>query len=108
MLISFINWRKFSICPWICSWLLAMNFPLGVSGADSFVAGPLFSQFTLTLDAGRRTEAIGPFFYDEGQDSDKTWAIPPLFSRESDPDVELEADDLVYPVLTYRRFGTEY
>jgi hypothetical protein len=31
-----------------------------------------------------------------------------LFSHDSDPSVESDADDVLYPVLTYRRFGTEY
>ncbi|HLX94457.1 MAG TPA: hypothetical protein VKU37_01800 [Verrucomicrobiae bacterium] len=51
---------------------------------------------------------MGPFFYTQERDSEKTWAVPPLFSHDSDPSVDSEADDLLYPVLTYRRFGTEY
>ena len=102
------SFRKFAVCLWICSWLLAANFPFGAFAADNFVAGPLFSQFTLTLDNGHRTEIMGPFFYDQAKDSEKIWAVPPLFSHGTDPAVELEEDDLFYPVLTYRRFGTEY
>ena len=102
------SFRKFAVCLWICSWLLAANFPFGTFAADNFVAGPLFSQFALTLDTGQRTEAVGPFFFDQRVDSEKTWSVPPLFSHDADPSVESEADDLLYPVLTYRRFGTEY
>ena len=103
-----MNYRKFRLCLRICSWLVALNFPLIVFGADDFVAGPLFSRFALTLDSGSRTEAVGPFFYRQKKDSEKIWGVPPLFSFDTDPAVESDEDDLLYPVLTYRRFGTEY
>jgi hypothetical protein len=68
----------------------------------------LFDQFSLTLDSGQRTEAAGPFFYDQQKDSERTWAIPPLLSYDSDPAVESTEDDFFYPLLTYERYGTEY
>ena len=108
MLISLLNYRKLGLCLRICSWLVALNFPLIIFGADDFVAGPLFSRFTLTLDSGSRTEAVGPFFYNQKKDSEKIWGVPPLFSFDTDSAVESHEDDLLYPVLTYRRFGTEY
>ena len=43
-------------------------------------AGPLFDDFSLTLAEGRRTEALGPLFYSETSDTQKTWGIPPLCS----------------------------
>jgi hypothetical protein len=88
--------------------MLVLNFSFAVLGADNFVAGPFFSQFKLTLDLGNRTEAAGPFFYDQQSDSEKTWAIPPVFSFDCDPAVESKEYDLFYPVLTYECFGTEY
>jgi hypothetical protein len=75
---------------------------------EFFHAGPLFDQFSLTLDSGQRTEAVGPFFYDQQKDSERTWAIPPLLSYDSDPAVESTEDDFFYPLLTYERYGTEY
>ncbi len=78
-----MNYRKFRLCLRICSWLVALNFPLIVFGADDFVAGPLFSRFALTLDSGSRTEAVGPFFYSQQKDSEKTWGVPPLFSFDT-------------------------
>jgi hypothetical protein len=100
-------WKQFKI-PQICWWVLVLSFSFAAFGVDNFVAGPFFSQFPLTLDSGNRTEAIGPFFYNQQMDSEKTWSIPPLFSHDSDPAVESEEDDLLYPVLTYECFGTEY
>jgi hypothetical protein len=77
-------------------------------GADEFHAGPLYDQFPLTLDSGHRTEAVGPFFYNQQKDSEKTWAIPPLFSHETDPAIESREDDFLYPLLTYEYYGKEY
>jgi hypothetical protein len=76
--------------------------------ADVLNAGPAFDQFNLTLAAGHRTEALGPLFYSETKDSQKTWAIPPLFSITKDPVTDFAEFDLGYPVLTYDRYGSEY
>jgi hypothetical protein len=75
---------------------------------DHFHAGLLFDEFPLTLDAGHRTEAAGPFFYNQQKDTEKTWAIPPLFSHDTNSAVESREDDFVYPLLTYERYGTQY
>src|SRR5258708_31895818 len=48
--------------------------------ADFLSAGPLFQEFYLTLIPGHRIEALGPLFYREQSDTQKTWAVPPLFS----------------------------
>ena len=108
MLACLIRSRKIGRWLRICSWLMALHFPLAIFAADDFVAGPLFSRFTLTLDPGSRTEAMGPFFYSQKRDSEKIWGVPPSFSFDSDSAVESDEDDFLYPVLTYRRFGTEY
>jgi hypothetical protein len=79
-------------------------------------AGPAIDHFRLTLNDGKRKEAVGPFFYDEQvweQDNVKlnaarTWAIPPFFSRTVNPLTESEEYDFLYPVLTYDRFGDQY
>jgi hypothetical protein len=70
--------------------------------------GPLFDTFPLTLADGTRTEAAGPFYYQEQQDTQSTWAVPPLLSSVRDPATESQEFDFVYPVLTYDRFGSEY
>lgn len=71
-------------------------------------AGPLYDDFSLTLAEGRRTEALGPLFYSETSDTQKTWGIPPLFWHLSDSAIDVEKFDLLYPVLTCHRYGTEY
>ena len=79
------------------------------SGADEGPhAGFLFDEFNLTLDSGHRTEAFGPFFYSEERDTERTWALPPLFSHTEDPATESEEIDVLYPIITYDRFGDQY
>lgn len=74
----------------------------------SLNAGFLFDQFGLTLAEGHRTEAAGPFFYSQQQETQRTWAVPPIFSRTTDPELDYTEMDFAYPVLTYDRFGKEY
>ena len=92
----------------VCGLVLALCFCSSAFADSIFHAGLFFDEFPLTLDAGQRTEAVGPFFYDQQKDSERTWAIPPLFSHDANPDVESREDDLVYPLLTYERYGTQY
>jgi hypothetical protein len=93
---------------WICGLIFTSGFGCDCFGENEFHAGPFYDQFPLTLDSGRRTEAAGPFFYEQEKDSEKTWAIPPFFSRGSDPAIEQSEDDLLYPLLTRVNYGTEY
>jgi hypothetical protein len=85
-----------------------MAFPSVAFAGDGFRAGPLFDQFSLTLDSGHRTEALGPFFYDQEAETEKTWAVPPLLSYDVDAATEAKEFDLLYPVLTYQYYGREY
>jgi hypothetical protein len=75
---------------------------------DEFHAGLLFDQFSLTLDSGQRTEAMGPLYYSQQKNSESTWGLPPFFSHDVDPAVESREDDFLYPLLTYDRYGREY
>ncbi|MEY2467101.1 MAG: hypothetical protein QOD03_1622 [Verrucomicrobiota bacterium] len=79
-----------------------------VRAANWLNAGLLYDDFPLTLDAGHRTEALGPLFYWEQKDSQRTWAIPPLFSHVYDSVIDSTEWDLGYPVITYDRYGSEY
>src|SRR5207249_3946493 len=58
---------------WSCS------FEARASAVEHWHAGFLSDQFSLTLDAGTRTEALGPFYYDEERESEHVFAVPPLF-----------------------------
>jgi hypothetical protein len=88
--------------------ILVLNVSSVGFAENNFHAGPLFDEFPLTLDSGHRTEAVGPFFYSQETDSEKTWALPPFFSRDTDPAVESREDDFLYPLLTCEYFGRQY
>lgn len=85
-----------------------LSLALASSVANAASAGPLLTRFPLTLDEGHRTEAVGPLFYKQVKDSEKTWAVPPLFSYTRDKIADAEEFDLAYPLMTYDRFGSEY
>jgi hypothetical protein len=93
---------------WLAFWLAVIGLPLGLRGADSFRAGPIFDEFDLTLASGHRTEALGPFYYREKQETQRLWAVPPLLSYDRDPDTDLEEFDFIYPLLTYDRYGGQH
>jgi hypothetical protein len=100
--------QMFILRLWVCCLGLTFSFLAGTFAEDSFRAGPIFDQFALVLDPGDRVEAIGPFFYDQHKDSEKTWATPPLLSYEADPATESSEFDLLYPLMTDERYGSEY
>jgi hypothetical protein len=95
-------------CLQIYLFSFAFGFCPVCFAAGNLHVGPLFDQFSLTLDSGQRTEAVGPFFYDQQKNSEKTWSLPPFFSHDTDPAVESHEDDFCYPLLTYERYGKEY
>ena len=75
---------------------------------DVWNSGFLYDQFSLTLESGQRTEAVGPLFYHEEREDDETIAVPPLFSHFKNKATDSEEFDILYPLLTYDRYGTEY
>ena len=90
-----------------------MAFVIGLAFAVSAAeekwdsAGFAFDHFSLTLEAGWRTEAAGPFYYSQQSGSEKTWALPPFFSCDQNPEVESHEDDFLYPLLSRIRYGEE-
>ena len=92
----------------VCGLGFVLSFCIPAFAGNAVHAGLFFDHFPLTLDSGQRTEAVGPFFYDQQKDSEMTWAVPPLFSQDTDPAVESREDDVLYPILTYERYGKEY
>jgi len=85
-------------------WLAARPF---AGATDALRLGPMFDEFDLTLSLGHRTEMLGPLFYSEETESAKLWALPPLLSVTRDAALDTAEVDFAYPVITYRRYGTE-
>ena len=86
----------------------SLAFPSLAGARTNLVAGPLFSEFSLTLGPGHRTEAAGPFYYSQQSESERQFGFPPLFNFAEDPEVELKEFNLLYPVVGYRRYGGEF
>src|SRR5690242_12309074 len=59
----------------------ALAQPNASTESSSQDFGPLYAQYSLTLDSGTRTEALGPLFYNLEQPDAATFALPPLFSK---------------------------
>src|SRR5262245_48293470 len=76
--------------------------------AEPIHAGPLFDEFSLTLAEGSRTEAFGPFFSSEARPNRRQLSIPPLFSHTWYTDVDGEEIDILYPLITFDRFGGDH
>ena len=87
---------------------LAIAQDISTNDPNGLQAGPLYDNFPLTLLPGNRTEILGPLFYEQQTGSERTWALPPIFSHHTDPSVDLLQDDWLYPIMTYRRYGSEY
>jgi hypothetical protein len=68
----------------------------------------LFDEFDLTLSAGDRIEAVGPFYYRQQRESETIWAVPPFFAYTTDPETDFMEYDILYPLLTFDRFGEQY
>jgi hypothetical protein len=81
--------------------------PLPVPAGD-FSIGPIFDQFPLTLDSGQRTEILGPFYYNDQNDTRNTLAFPPFYSLSTDPAINTSENEFLYPVFTYVKYGTQY
>ena len=74
-----------AVCLLLWGLVLAVSASLSASASDALHAGFLFDEFDLTLAPGHRTEALGPFFYSEQKETQRTWAVPPLLSYTRDP-----------------------
>lgn len=96
-------WRVNVLIAYVC-----LFFCPSVFGQDDFHAGPLYDTFQLTLAPGHRTEVMGPLYYNQQSGSERIWALPPIYSHDTDPSVEMVQNDYLYPIMTYRRYGTEY
>lgn len=87
---------------------LTLACAFDVCGGAEVDAGFLFSRYQLTLEAGERTEALGPLCYRQEGESENILAFPPFFSHATRPDLDAEEYDILYPLLSLDRYGHEY
>jgi hypothetical protein len=96
-----------------CRWWLALFFVLAgfchpAAADETGGFGFVFDRFKLTLEAGQRTEAAGPFYYSQQTGDGNTLAFPPFFSHVSNPSVAYTDYDFLYPLLTRVQYGQEW
>lgn len=104
--------------------LASAAVPLSARAGQPVVAGPLWTEFALTFESGERTEAFGPFWAAERRWPEdweatpeapeppvsriaRTFTLAPLFNWNAEPVVDNVSWDLLYPVITYDRYGPE-
>src|SRR6185503_11808265 len=77
--------------------ILLFSFVLTANAfsADLWNAGSLYDSFELTLAEGHRTEVLGPLFYSEQKETQRTLGVPPFFSYTQDPGTESEEIDFL-------------
>jgi hypothetical protein len=94
-------------CP--AGLLLALALSLASLGsAGDLTYGPLAHEFNLTLEAGRRQEIAGPLFSAESGPDWQRWTFSPFLRYSYDRGIDATEFDLLYPLITYDRSGSEY
>jgi len=91
-----------------CLLCLLTPFSALADSDDQFICGPAFSKFRLTLQSGYREEAAGPFYYSQHAERETQMALPPFYCQTLTPDVGWTEWEVFYPIIDYRRFGSEY
>ena len=86
--------------------LLACLF--GQIAASAIDLGPIYDSFPLTLEKGKRTEWMGPLVNVEKTTNDWGWTFSPLMSYRYNAAVDNTSFDLLYPIITHDRYGSEY
>ena len=64
--------------------------------------------FALPLSPGTRQEAVGPLYYAQQTDEQQQWALSPFVSHTRTPGVDWSETEILYPLFTWRRYGSEY
>ncbi len=91
----------------MAAFFLLPFFSAAEAGENNFGYGFAFDRFKLTMEDGFRTEAAGPFYYSQQNDSEKIYAFPPFFSCDRDPITDRHEHDFFYPLLTHTFYGHE-
>lgn len=76
--------------------------------SESLSAGFVFDRFQLTLEDGLRTEAAGPFYDSQQNDTESVLAVPPFFLSYRDTAVESHEIDVLYPLFTRTQYAKEH
>jgi hypothetical protein len=90
--------------------MLAAGALLPAAAQGLLETGPLAHRFGLTLERGERQEMLGPLLaWQKGEtNSNSLWTVAPFMSLYREPEIERTELDVLYPLFSYDRFGTEY
>lgn len=99
---------KWTIQKLAFMFLCALALPAPGQTNKDVEIGPIYAEFPLTLTSGYRREALGPLYYRQNTDEQEQWGLPPLFSLTRTRDVNWTEWEILYPIISYRRFGGEY
>lgn len=87
---------------WLCAILTLLLHSWAVD------LGPIYGRFPLTLQQGSRTEILGPIVNFEQTTEDAGWTFSPLMTYRHNPGVDNTSFDLLYPIVSLDRYGSEY
>jgi hypothetical protein len=76
--------------------------------AAELTYGPLAHEFQMTLESGRRREVVGSLFSTEAGQDWQRWAVSPFMRYSVNHGIDSTEFDLLYPLITYDRYGAEY
>ncbi|MGA2543505.1 MAG: hypothetical protein ABSG78_18300 [Verrucomicrobiota bacterium] len=118
------------VSAWFCGWLVFLASavcqaqvggtsagagqaipPLSLTNLAAereIIAGPAYSDYRLTLESGRRQEVLGPLFYAQQTDWRWQWDLAPFYCYTGTPEMDWTESEFLYPLFTWRRYGTEY
>lgn len=69
---------------------------------------PFADEFGVKLGPFTTEDDFGPMIHRERYETEETWVFAPSFSYYKDSATDREEADILYPVMTYDRFGKEY
>jgi hypothetical protein len=84
------------------------SFSIHAEERSGIHLGPILDQFPSVFTHGRTTEAFGPLIGFERSGSSSLFRFSPVFSLYRDSAVEQTEAEVLYPVISFDRFGAEY
>lgn len=101
------HWFRIALWVVLAGWGAHAATPPEVVSEAPLQVGPLFTQFPTVWESGRKTEILGPLAMWEQTADERNWGVYPLMSYQALPIVEVEELDILYPLFTWRKQGTE-
>lgn len=86
-----------------------LGFPSGIpSRCEELSLGPFYHRSALTLQPGTRVEALGPLLSQDSNEPEHSLTVSPFFTYRRDRQADATELSVIYPLISYNRFGAEY